>query len=710
MIRYDIRPDGVAVLLWDLEGQAANVLTGDSIERYGELARRAIADPAVRGVVVASAKKDFLAGADLTKILPGDMDRDTYEKRILGFHRIYRDIETSGKPFVAALNGSTLGGGYELALACHYRIAADNPSARFGLPEVTLALLPGGGGTQRLPRLIGIDKALPLILSGKVLKVAEALDHGMLDAIASADQLLETACRKALELAAGDVVQPWDRSDAAPQVKDNAAFEKAAEDMRARTRGLQTAPERALASVREGMAIPFDDGIAIETRNFVDCCFDPQSSNTIRTSFFAVRAARKLASRPDGVPTRQFSRIGVLGAGMMGAGIAQIAAAAGIEVVLLDTTMEQAEKGRDGIHARLERRARGDRAALDKAEGLLARIEPTDDFDRLANVDLVVEAVFENRAVKADVTRRAVARMKPGTVFASNTSTLPITGLAEASSQPDLFIGMHFFSPVDRMALVEIIMGEQTSDTALAHALDFLKAVRKTPIAVRDGRGFYTSRVFATYIYEALEMLEEGVAPHLIEEGGLLTGLPMGPLALSDQLSIALAYKVQCQERADLGDAFRETAAYRVCRLMVDELGRKGRSDGAGYYDYSANGDKSLWPGLAGQFEPLADQPAPAELAERFLMLQSIETLRCLEEGVLLRPIDGDVGAVLGWGYPAFRGGPVAYVDTLGQAAFLARCEHYAARYGERYAPPENLRRMAANGERFYSAADPSRF
>lgn len=709
MIKFELRPDGVAVLLWDLEGHAANVLSTDSIERFAELSVQAIANPDVIGVVVASGKRDFLAGADLTKILPGGMSRDEYAAQIRRFHGHWRAIETGGKPFVAALNGSTLGGGYELSLACHRRIAADNPAARIGLPEVTLSLIPGGGGTQRLPRLIGLEKSLPLIVEGRAVPVAEAARLGMVDEVVPAEELMERACRWVREAGAEAAVQPWDRHATTESAEDAAVLFDAAEAaMLARTRGLQVAPKHALDSMREGHGLPLEAAIEVETRHFVDCCFDPQAINTIRTNFFGVASARKLASRPSDVPTREFRRIGVLGAGMMGAGIAQVAAARGMEVVLLDSTAEQAAQGLAKMKSGLEKQVAKGRMRQADVDALAGRISPTADYGSLADVDILVEAVFESRDVKADVTRKASAAMPGEAVFASNTSTLPISGLATASPRPELFIGLHFFSPVDRMPLVEVIMGERTSDVALANSLDFIKALRKVPIVVRDGRGFYTSRVFATYIYEALEMLEEGVSPALIEEGGLLAGFPMSPLALSDQLSIELAYKVQVQERLDLGDRFDETAAFRVCHMMVEKLGRKGRSAGAGYYDYPEGG-KRLWPGLAEQFRSLQAQPTASEVADRFLAIQSVETLRCLDEGIILREIDGDVGAVLGWGYPAFRGGPIAHVDTVGAKRFLALCDNLADRYGERYRLPQRQRSRLESGKTYYTD-DPSEF
>ncbi|UOM37261.1 3-hydroxyacyl-CoA dehydrogenase NAD-binding domain-containing protein [Acuticoccus sp. I52.16.1] len=708
MIRSDRRGDGVLVLTWDLAGHATNVLSAQSIERFGSLMRAAIADVSVRGIVVASAKRDFLAGADLTSILPGTMGREPYAQQIRDFHRIWRDIETGGKPVVAALNGTTLGGGFELALCCHRRIAADVGAARIGLPEVTLGLIPGGGGTQRLPRLIGLAAALPVILEGRTLRFAEAHERGMIDELVAPDALLERACVVASTMADVDASQPWDRPGfTLPGGMDAAAVDKAEARMLERTRGLQTAPRRALASMREGAALPIEAGLELEAEHFVACCFDPQAANFIRTNFFGIGAARKLAARPEGVDRLDIARVGVLGAGMMGAGIAQVAAAAGIEVVLVDATAELATRGRDKAGAALGRQVAKGIVSEEQRAATLGRIHPTDDFAALAGVDLVVEAVFEDRAVKADVTGRAIAVVGAQTLFASNTSTLPITGLAEASPEPANVIGVHFFSPVDRMSLVEVILGEKTSETALAHALDFVRLLRKTPIVVRDGRGFYTSRVFATYIYEALEMLEEGIAPDLVEAGGLATGLPLGPLALSDELSIELAYRVLRQEREDTGDGFVETAPYRVCRLMVDTLGRPGRKSGAGYYAYDEAGGKRLWPGLAAHFAPLERQPAVEEIAERFLAIQSLEALRCLEDGILARHIDADIGAVLGWGYPAFRGGPVGHVHTVGPAAFLSRCEALARTHGPRFDPPQNLRRAATGAAPLYDA-DPS--
>ncbi|MEC9344110.1 MAG: 3-hydroxyacyl-CoA dehydrogenase NAD-binding domain-containing protein, partial [Pseudomonadota bacterium] len=443
MISYKVDPGGVAILTFDLENHPTNVLTGDTIRAFGDSARRAIADPGVVGVVVLSAKRDFIVGADLRKILPIGVERREYTSTIEGFHRIWRDIETGGKPFVAAINGSALGGGYELSLACHHRTAADNSSTRIGLPETTLGLIPGGGGTQRLPRLVGIAASLPIIVEGRTVNVAEAARIGMVDEVVSPDQLLERAIAWVRKAAPADAIQPWDRTgDGSGTVDDPDAdklFADAGDKLLARTRGLQHGPERALAAMREGFGLPFDEAIAVETRHFVDSCYDPQANNIIRTSFFGLNAARKLAFRPEGVEQRSFRKIGVLGAGMMGSGIAQVAAAAGFDVVLLDSSRELAGAARDRVRKNLQHRI--DRGALSEAQadGIVARIDPTADYRDLAPADLVIEAVFEDRSVKAEVTQRAVAVAGDDSVFASNTSTLPITGLAEASVRPGRF-------------------------------------------------------------------------------------------------------------------------------------------------------------------------------------------------------------------------------------------------------------------------------
>ncbi len=462
------------------------------------------------------------------------------------------------------------------------------------------------------------------------------------------------------------------------------------------------APKHILSCVYEGLATSLDTGLAIEVRYFTNLVMSPVSKNMIRSLFFGMQEANKLASRPAGVPQQKYRKIGMLGSGMMGAGIAMSTAAAGVDVVLLDTSVEAAEKGKAYAAKQWGKQVAKGRMTQEAMEALLARIHPTASYVDLGGCELVIEAVFEDREIKADVTKKAESVIGADAIFASNTSTLPITGLASASVRPANFIGLHFFSPAEKMPLVEIIVGQATSDATLARSMDYVRAIGKTPIVVNDSRGFYTSRVFGTYVSEGMALLEEGVPPALIDKAGLIAGMPVGPLALADEVSIELVDKIARQTRADLGAAYVERAADRVAARMVADLGRLGRKSGAGFYDYPADGPKRLWPGLAAQFPVTVQQPTLEEIIESLILVQSVETARCLEERVLRAPIDADVGAILGWGYPPFRGGPVGWLHTLGLPAALAALDRLAAKHGARFAAPQLLRDMVARGERFY--------
>ncbi|MCW5729407.1 MAG: enoyl-CoA hydratase/isomerase family protein [Alphaproteobacteria bacterium] len=707
MIDYAVDADGIATITWNMADRSMNVLNDQSIPAFAEKVAAAIADKAVKGVIVTSAKPDFIAGADLA-MLQQVRDAAGMFERGNAMRRMLRDIEKAGKPFVAAINGTALGGGYEICLACHHRIAADNPKAQIGLPEVLVGLLPGGGGTQRLPRMIGIQKALPLLLEGKKLAPQAALQMGLVDKVVPPDRLLAEARRWLVEEGAKNLVKPWDQRGfripgGNPHAPATAPVFVAGNAMlRERTFGNYPAPLAIMACVYEGCLVDIDTGLKIEARHFVRLCTTPEAKNMIRTLFFSMGEANKLAHRPKDVPVQKYSRVGILGAGMMGAGIAHVTAQAGIEVVLLDTSLEQAEKGKAYSQGLLDRRVQQKRTSPEERDELLARIRPTTDFADLAGCELVIEAVFEDRAIKADVTRRAEAVLAPTAIFASNTSTLPISGLAEASARPENFIGLHFFSPVERMQLVEIIRGRQTSDATLARAMDYVKKIRKTPIVVNDSRGFYTSRVFGTYVSEGLAMLGEGVAPALIENAGRMAGMPVGPLALADEVSLELMHRVRRQTMKDLGDAYRPAPGDRVLELMV-EKGRIGKKAAKGFYEYPAGDKKRLWPGLAELFPLAGEQPAVAEVIERLMYVQSVETARCIEEKVVTDPREADVGSVLGWGFAPARGGTVSQIHSVGLASFIAGCERLAQKHGGRFAPPKLLREMAARGESFYA-------
>jgi len=709
-IRYSVDPDGVALLTIDVPDRPMNVLTPGFVAELGECIEKVAGDAAVRGAVVASGKSSFMAGADI-KDMVGAFARGLTAREGAEFSqrltRLLRRMETCGKPFAAAINGVALGGGFELALACHYRVIEDGPKAGVGLPEVTIGLLPGAGGTQRVPRLIGIAEALRLITEGKQLAPADALRKGLVNEVAPAGEIVERARQWILKGA--EATQPWDRKGfripgGAGQTSPAAAqafMVGTALTARATNRNYP-APHAILSCVYEGTQVPIDAGLAIESKYFGQLLAGPVARNLMRTMFINKGLADKLARRPSGPPRSQVRRLGILGAGMMGAGVAYVSARAGMDVVLLDSTIELAEKGKDYSRQLLAKDVgRGKRTQAD-ADAMLSRIRPTVNYDDLAGVDLVIEAVFENREIKADVTRKAEAVIPKNAVFGSNTSTLPISGLAQASKRPAQFIGVHFFSPVDKMPLVEIILGKKTSEDTLARALDYVGQLRKTPIVVNDSRGFYTSRCFGTFVYEGMAMLQEGVNPALIENVAKRAGMPVGPLAVADEVTIDLQWKVIRQTEADLGRRFVRPVAYEVVQKMVEQLNRPGRRFGGGFYDYPADAKKHLWPGLAQAWPRAFQQPAPEEVQKRLMYIQALETARCMEEGVVTTPGEADLGSILGWGFPAWTGGTLSFIDTIGIGEFVAECERLAKRYGKRFRPSKWLRERARRGEPFH--------
>ncbi len=712
---YDVDGDGVALLTLDLPGRSMNVLTEDLMVELEGLIGKIAKDDAIKGAVITSGKPAFLAGADLPMLAAMSEKAKTAPveevfKAAFEFNRVFRLIETCGKPFAAAINGLAMGGGLELALACHHRVVADDPKIQLGLPEVKVGLMPGAGGTQRLVRLMGVQAALPYLLQGRSMSPQEAVGFGVVDAMAPADQVIAEA--KKLVLENTDATQPWDakgfkvpggQGSMNPKVVQ--VFMAGEAMLRKETRDVYPGPQAIMAAVYEGHQVPIDAALRIESRYFTSLILRPEAANMIRTLFVNKGEADKLVRRPKDVAQTQVKKLGVLGAGMMGAGIAYVSARAGMEVILLDMKQEAAAKGRAYSVGPLEKDVRRGKLTREKAEAIQARITATTDYALLADVDLVIEAVFEDMGVKADVTKKAEAELPTTTVFASNTSTLPITSLAKASKRPDRFIGIHFFSPVEKMPLVEVIVGEKTNDETLARALDYVRQIRKTPIVVNDSRGFYTSRCFGTYPTEAMAMLSEGVVPALIENAGLMAGMAVGPLAVADEVSIELAWKVKEATKAALGDAYQPSPADEVLDLFVKELGRIGKKAGKGFYEYPQEGKKFLWPGLAEQFAPAKEQPSVDEVKKRLLYRQAVEVARCFAENVVTAPADADVGAIFGWGFAPQTGGPLSLIDTVGVEAFVAECDKLAQEYGPRYAPPDLLRDMAAAKKTFYEAA-----
>ncbi|MDJ0657426.1 MAG: 3-hydroxyacyl-CoA dehydrogenase NAD-binding domain-containing protein [Xanthomonadales bacterium] len=713
-IQYQVDGEGIATFTIDLPGRSMNVLTDQLLKDLEQLVDQSLADDSVKGVLITSGKDAFLAGADLTWLVQvygsGISAEDLY-KRNRTYTDILRKMETGGKPFACAINGTCLGGGLELALGCHYRVVVDHPKAVLGLPEVQVGLLPGAGGTQRLPRLIGIQPALELITQGKHVKPGKALELGFVDAVVPADQLI-SAARDWL-LGEPDAEQPWDKKGFKVPGGAGAFHPKAVQTFMAgsamiaeKTRHNYPAPIAIMSCVYEGTILPMDKALQIESKYFTSLMMDPVYRNMTRTLFINKGAADKLVRRPKDVERLDVKKLGMLGAGMMGAGIAFVSARAGMDVVLLDTSKEAAEKGKDYSRGLLKKAAERGRMSPEKAEQILSRIHTTDDYADLEGADLIIEAVFESREIKADVTAKTEAVIPESSIFASNTSTLPISGLAEASKRPDQFIGLHFFSPVDKMPLVEIIMGEKTSQETLAKSLDYVQKIRKTPIVVNDSRGFYTSRCFSTYVNEGQALLKDGVHPALIENAGLLAGMPVGPFAVQDEVTLDLGVKVYKQTKLDLGDDYQPPSAIDVMLKMNDDLERKGKRFGAGFYEYPEGGKKYLWPGLAEHFPPAAEQPDVEEVKTRLLYIQALETARCFEEGVIVEPADADIGSIFGWGFPPWTGGTLSFIDTVGVREFVAECDRLAAAYGPRFEPTPGLRARAESGEAFYPRAD----
>jgi 3-hydroxyacyl-CoA dehydrogenase/enoyl-CoA hydratase/3-hydroxybutyryl-CoA epimerase len=714
VIHITVDADGIATLLFDRTDSAMNTMDMKFMAEIEAAIERLATDDAIKGAIFTSGKAVFAAGADL-KEMEASLDRadDVPLARRLEMNaslsKLLRRMETCGKPVACAINGTALGGGTEIALACHYRVVSDARGIQLGLPEVQVGLLPGGGGTQRVPRLIGIQAAMPVVMEGQALSAEKALKMGLIHKIVPAAELLAEAKRWLVE--EGDPVQPWDKKGykmpggagpSSPAVAQMLVVSNAM--LQAKTFHNLPAPKAILSCLYEGPQLPMDKALAVEAKYFTLLQLDPVSRNMIRTLFINKGKADKLMHRPEGVPKTTFRKIGVVGAGLMGAGIAYHCARLGIETVLIDRDQAAADKGKAYSVKRLEKDIAKGRMTQEKADTILARIHPTTEYAGLADVELVVEAVFEDRGIKAEITRKLDAVLPAHAVIASNTSALPISELAEAGAHPENFIGMHFFSPVERMPLVEIIRGRKTSPATLARALDLVQAMKKTPIVVNDGPGFFTSRFIGAYINESLAMVTEGVNPALIENAAKMAGIPVGPLTVSDEIGLDTAYHASQQRKKDEGEAFKPTPTFKLVEKLVGELGRHGRKNGKGFFEYAADGSKKLWSGLAELFPPLAKQPSVEEVKARMLYVQLVDAAKAMAEGVVIDPADGDVGSILGVGFPAYLGGPFSMMDTIGLDKVVAECDRLAARYGSQYAAPQLLRGMAAEGKTFYGA------
>jgi 3-hydroxyacyl-CoA dehydrogenase/enoyl-CoA hydratase/3-hydroxybutyryl-CoA epimerase len=715
--------DGVATLTWDVTGKSMNVMSQEGFAALSALIDQALADPAVKGIILTSGKKDFAGGMDLN-VIAGMKDAGGAQgifDGVMQIHGILRKIERAGmdpktqkggKPIVAALPGTALGIGFELPLACHRIIAAENPQAKIGLPEIMVGIFPGAGGTTRLMRKLGALVAAPFLLEGKLSSPREAKAAGLIDEVVAPDDLLARAKDWVLGATDADLVKPWDAKGykmpgGAPyHPAGYMTFVGASAMVHGKTQGVYPAARALLSAAYEGALVPFDTALRIEARWFTQVLMNPSSAAMIRSLFLNKEALEKGALRPE-VPDQKVARLGVIGAGMMGAGIAHVAANAGIEVVLIDATQAAAERGRAHSESLLDKGVkRGKVTAAKKAE-VLGRILATTDYAALADCDLIVEAVFEDPAVKAEVTAKVEAATGPDCIYATNTSTLPISSLAGASRRPDRFIGIHFFSPVDRMMLVEIIRGQETGDRAVAKALDFVRQLRKTPIVVNDARFFYANRCIIPYINEGIRMVAEGVAPALVENAARLVGLPLGPLQLVDETSIDLGVKIAKATRAAMGDAYPDGAVDKVLFALAD-AGRLGKKANAGFYDYDDTGKRlGLWPGLGERWPVAAAQPGLTEVQERLLFAQVLEAVRALQEGVLTDIREGDVGAILGWGFAPWSGGPFSWLDMIGAAKAVEVCDRLTVDHGARFAAPRLLRDLAARGETFYRRFPP---
>lgn len=722
---FSIDAEGVATIVWDVPNKSMNVLSLEGVAELNGLIDKALSDQTVKGVIITSGKKDFAGGMDLNVIAKmkqsagSDPARGLFDG-IMQFHALERKIELAGmdfktkkggKPIVAALPGTALGIGLEIPLSCHRIIVADNPKAKIGLPEILVGIFPGAGGTTRLTRKLGPMIASPFLLEGKLSDPKAAKAAGIVDEVVPADQLLARAKEWILSATDADIVKPWDQKGykmpgGAPyHAAGFMTFVGASAMVNGKTQGVYPAAKALLSAVYEGALVPFDTALKIEARWFTQVLMNPSSSAMIRSLFINKEALEKGANRPK-VANQTVKKVGVLGAGMMGAGIAYVSANAGIEVVLIDSNQEAAERGKAYSEGILDKGMKRGKVSADKKQEVLARIFATTDYAALSGCDLLVEAVFEDPKVKADVTVKAEAVLPAAAIFATNTSTLPISDLAKASNRPEQYIGIHFFSPVDKMMLVEIIRGKKTGDVAVAKALDFVRQIRKTPIVVNDARFFYANRCIIPYLNEGMRMVAEGVEPVLVENAARLLGLPLGPLQLVDETSIDLGVKIAKATKAAMGDSYPDSAVDTVLFAMADK-GRLGRKASAGFYAYDDKGQRSgLWEGLEELWPVVENQPELTEVQHRLLFVQVLEAVRALEEGVLTDIREGDVGAILGWGFCPWSGGPFSWLDIIGAGRAVELCDNLEKAHGERFRAPKLLRDMARNGETFYARFD----
>jgi 3-hydroxyacyl-CoA dehydrogenase/enoyl-CoA hydratase/3-hydroxybutyryl-CoA epimerase len=719
--RFETDADGIALLTWDMADRSMNIITPDVIDEIERVVDHVAGEAAIKGCVIASGKNTFSGGADLSMLQSASAEYETARREkgeeaalklfleaASRLSLVYRKLETCGKPFAVAIEGTCLGGAFELALACHYRVAADDDSTRVGLPEIKVGLFPGAGGTQRIARLMQTGDALQMLFKGEQIRVKAAKSMNLVHELAPSDAIIARA--KAWVAGGGKPVAPWDEPGFRPpsgrvfSPQGMMVWPAANAIYRRETYDNYPAAKAILHAVYEGLQLPMDLALRVESRWFAKILRSPEAAAMIRTLFLSMGELNKGARRPAAVPRATISRIGVLGAGFMGAGIAYVSAGAGIDVVLIDRDQAAADKGKATCDKLISSQVLKGRAKGADKEALLAHITPTADYAELAGCDLVIEAVFEDRDIKAEAMRKAQAVLGPDVIFASNTSTLPISSLARAHGKPEHVIGIHFFSPVERMLLVEVILGETTGDRALATAMDYVRAIKKTPIVVNDSRGFYANRCVGSYIREGHLMLLEGVPPAMIETAARMAGMPVGPLALNDEVALDLVLRIMRTTRQELGDGSVDLAQLGLLEAMVVEHGRQGRKNGKGFYDYPAMGPKTLWPGLA-DFQPARLDPDAIDigsLKRRFLVAQALEAARTVEEGVVTDPREADVGSIMGFGFAPFTGGTLSYIDGMGASDFLALCGDLEALHGPRFAPPNILTDLARTNDTFY--------
>ena len=719
--------DGIALVTWDMPGRSMNVLDGNVLAELSDIIEKTTADAAVKGVVITSGKDAFCAGADLNVL---QKLSDAYAKTLKAKGEeaaakeffedsrkaslLYRRLETCGKPWVAAINGTAMGGGFELALACHYRVAGVNPRTRVGLPEIKVGLFPGAGGTTRISRMMQPADALQFLLKGDQLNLDRAKALKLVDAVVPMNEMVKAG--KDWIKASGNPKKPWDtegfRLPGGPVWAKGGmmTFPAANAIYRRETYDNYPAARAIMQTVFEGLQLPMDLALRIESRYFAKVVRSPEAAAMIRSLFVSMQDLNKGARRPA-LPPSKIKRVGVVGAGFMGASIGYVTAQAGIDVVLIDRDQASADKGKAHSEKMIsDQIARGRASAADK-DALLSRITATADYGALKDCDLVVEAVFEDRLVKAETVKKVQDVIGPNVIFGSNTSTLPITSLAQEFKDQARFIGIHFFSPVEKMMLVEVILGKNSGDAALAMALDYVRAIRKTPIVVNDSRGFYTSRVVSAYLREGHLMLTEGIPAAMIENVARLAGMPVGPLALNDEVGVDLGWKILKATEADLGAKGVDAKQKALLQDMVEKRGRFGRKNAKGFYDYPEKGPKRLWHDIGSLAKKKLDPDTVStdEVKQRLLGIMALETARCFEEKVLTDVREADVGSILGFGFAPYAGGTLSYIDMMGTKAFVDMCKKLEKKCGERFKPNKQLVEMAGKGDTYYGKFAPAK-